>query len=82
MSPTVAKALAKLANGLYVVTAAHSAEVRPHKLLECVTSRAWLSPVSSLKACTATPVQLIQAVGVCSLHHQLLTLHSAFKSIT
>ena len=27
MSPAVAKALAKLANGLYVVTAAHSAEV-------------------------------------------------------
>ena len=36
MSPAVAKALAKLANGLYVVTAAHSAEVRPNS--SCVNS--------------------------------------------
>ena len=35
MSPDIAKALAKLANGLYVVTAAHSSQVRLFNRLYC-----------------------------------------------
>lgn len=35
MSPDIAKALAKLANGLYVVTAAHSDQVQHTTCLAC-----------------------------------------------
>ena len=55
MSPDIAKALAKLANGLYVVTAAHSDKVcasAAHVLLCCLGCAACL--VSHLPAIFST----------------------------